>query len=239
MNARRMGLGFTLACLALSAGYLASDRASAAGTDTRVAQYGTQDQRTGDRSQRAQSDQGQRRLRRGGGWHRSATVPQGAVVAVTIGNNISTERSNVGDTWHGVTQQAVVVNGRVVIAAGTSVSGTVSQVLPPQHGQNATLGLSLETVIRDGRQLALPGSMEPIVAGSARARNLGIVVGGAAAGAVVGHAVGKSTKGTVIGALLGGLAGGAYTHSKGGYNIELKPPFTVEFSLDQPVAFNL
>ena len=165
-------------------------------------------------------------------------VPQGTLVRVTISNNVSTERSRVGDVWRGVTQQAVVVNGREVIAAGTNVSGTVSQILQPQRGQNAVIALSLGTMNRNGRGYSLPGSMEPIVAGSARARDLGIVVGSAAAGAVVGHAVGGSTKGTVIGALLGGLAGGAYTHSKGGYNIELKPPFTVEFVVDQPVAFN-
>jgi hypothetical protein len=231
-----MWIGLTLACLTLAAGF-ASNPAAARGTQGPQYgnQYGNQNRPQNDRPQQ---DQGQRRMRRGHRNYRSVTVPQGTIVAVTINDNISTERSTMGDTWQGVMQQAVVVNGRVVIPAGTYVSGTVNEVLPPQRGQDATLCLQLDTVDRFGRSYSLPGSMEPIVAGSTRARDIGIVAGGAVTGAVIGHAIGHSTKGTIIGGLLGGLAGGAFNHAKGGYNIELKPPFTVEFTVDQPVAFN-
>ena len=107
MNARRIWMGLTLACLTLAAGF-ASNPAAARGTQG--AQYGNQYRPQSDRY--PQSDQGQRRMRR---WHRNyrtVTVPQGTIVAVTINDNISTRRSNTGDTWQGVMQQSVIVDGR-------------------------------------------------------------------------------------------------------------------------------
>lgn len=199
-------------------------------------QYQNQGRYQGQYRGQGQRDNGSRRWRRGQ-FYRNVTIPVGTPMSVTVNSRISTETSNVGDRWTGVMSSPLIVRNQVIVPAGTPVEGVVTEVVRPAHEQNATIGLAVRSVgSADGRYMSMSASTEPIVAGSARARNLGIIAGGAAAGAVLGHAFGHSTKGTIIGGLLGGLAGGAWTHSHGGYNIDMKPNTTVDFTVDDPVS---
>jgi hypothetical protein len=105
--------------------------------------------------------------------------------------------------------------GRVVIPAGSLVSGTVTDVKSaPNPSSPGTLTLAVNSIAVNGRSypidatidsLATQRSGRPISGGDA------VKVGvGAAAGAIVGQIIGKNTKGTVIGAVVGAAAGGAY-----------------------------
>ena len=236
MKSQHWMLGLAMACMSLVAGPGGATQAIAAGADHaagssfRVAQYNyNQGMRRDSRHNRW------RRGSRGRDTYRDLTVPQGTDVAVSVNSAISTENANVGDRWVGAVQRDVVVDGRVAIPAGTPVSGTVTESQPGRRGSQAVLGLALTSIDRDGQSYPVHGSTDPLVAGSARARNLGLIVGGAAAGAVVGHAVGHSGKGTLIGGLLGGLLGGAVARNHPTH-MELRPPTTIDFTVDEPVA---
>ena len=70
---------------------------------------------------------------------------------------------------------------------------------------------------------------EPIVAGSNRAKKIGIVAGSAAAGALLGHAVARGSHGALIGGVLGGAAG--YGLSRNALRtMQLKPGTVLTFT---------
>jgi hypothetical protein len=164
------------------------------------------------------------------------TVPSGTPVAVTVNTLISSETAKVGDTWTGVVKDPVMVDGRTVIPAGSTVTGTVTAVTPAVKGSRASLDMAMSSVEVNGRSYDLHGGTEAIVAGSTRARNLGAIAGGAAAGALIGRAVGGSGKGALIGGLIGGAAaGGAVAKSKG-YQVVLKEGTPLTFTTTESVS---
>jgi hypothetical protein len=166
-------------------------------------------------------------------------IPSGTTIAVSVHTQISSETANLGDTWTGTVEKPVEVDGRTLIPAGSTVTGTVSGVRPAKKGDRAMLDLALSSIQVEGRSYRVHGGMEEIVAGSTRARNLGAVAAGAGAGALIGKAVGKSGKGALIGGLIGGAAAtGAVAASKG-YQVELKSGTTLDFTTNQPVAVRI
>ena len=159
------------------------------------------------------------------------TVPSGTSLEVTLGNSLSSESANVGDTWSGS-----VANGRDGIPAGSSVSGTVSAVQSARKGDRAMLDLRLTSLTANGRSYPMHGSTEAIVAGSTRARNLGAIGAATAAGALIGRAVSGSGKGTIIGAVVGGGAATGVVSQTKGYQVMLKSGTALTFTTSEAVA---
>lgn len=165
------------------------------------------------------------------------TVPAGSTIHVTLSNGITTETANVGDSWSGTVEQALVVDGRNVIPAGSPASGTVTATKPAQKGDRAMLDLGLSSVTVRDRSYRIHGTTEAVIAGSTRARNLGAIGAATAAGAIIGHAIGGSGKGTVIGAIVGGgAATGAVATRTKGYQVELKPGTSLTFTTSEALA---
>lgn len=165
------------------------------------------------------------------------TVPSGTNVSVNVNTLISSETAQVGDSWTGVVKDAVMVDGRTVIPAGSTVTGTVTQVTPAARGSRASLDLAMSSIEVEGHSYNVHGGAQggAIVAGSTRARNIGAVVGGAGAGALIGKAVGGG-KGALIGGLLGGAAaGGAVAKSKG-YQVVIKEGTNLTFTTSENVS---
>jgi len=95
--------------------------------------------------------------------------------------------------------------GRIVIPAGSLVSGTISDVKSaPNPSSPGTLTLAVNSVAVNGRSYQLEASIDSL-ATERHGRSVG-----AAAGAIVGQIIGKNSKGTIIGAVVGAAAGGAY-----------------------------
>lgn len=167
---------------------------------------------------------------------RGVTVPAGTTIAVSVNTKISSENAQAGDTWVGVVKDAVVVDGRTMIPAGSTVTGTVTGAKPAVKGDRAMLDLGISSVNVNGRNYNVSGGTEPIIAGSTRARNLGAIAGGAVAGAIIGKAVGGSGKGALIGGLLGGAAAGAGTAASKGYQVVLKEGTDLTFTTNESVT---
>ena len=158
------------------------------------------------------------------------TIPAGTGIRVAVNTKVSSETSQPGETWSGTVVDNVVVGDRVVIPAGSSVTGTVTGSAPAARGDRAFLVLAVNSIDVDGRSYSIGARTDSIIAGSPRARNLGAIAGGAAAGALIGKAVGGSTKGAVIGGLIGGAAaGGAVAKSKG-YQVVIKEGTEITFN---------
>ena len=105
--------------------------------------------------------------------------------------------------------------GRVVIPAGSLVSGTITDVKSaPNPSSPGTLTLAVNSVAVNGRSYPINASIDSLAterSGRPISGSDAVKVGaGAAAGAIVGQIIGKNTKGTIIGAVVGAAAGGAY-----------------------------
>jgi hypothetical protein len=161
----------------------------------------------------------------------SLTVPSGTSIEVTLSTALSSETASAGTAWSGT-----VVNGRAGIPAGSSVTGTVISVKPAKKGDRAMIDLGMTSLSVSGRQYAVHGSTEAIVAGSTRARNLGAIAGSAAAGALIGQAVSGSTKGTIAGAVVGGGVATGVVAASDGYQVVLKPGIALTFTTSEAVA---
>jgi hypothetical protein len=123
-----------------------------------------------------------------------------------------------------------MVGSHLAFPAGSVVHGTVKDATPAKAGGRALLALEMTSIDAFGNTYPVSGTMDPIVPGSPRARNVGAIIGGTAAGALIGSAVGGG-KGSVIGGLVGGAAaGGAVAHSKG-FQAVVKPGDMVTFTL--------
>lgn len=160
------------------------------------------------------------------------TLAAGTPIDVSVAMQISSETAKAGDTWTGEVRENVIVGDKVVIPAGSQVTGVVSAVTAAEKGDRASLDLAVKSVSVNGRNVSVSAGTEAIVAGSTRARNLGAIVGGTAAGALVGKAVGGS-KGALIGGLIGGAATtGAVAKSKG-YQVVLKEGTVLTFNVSE------
>jgi len=161
------------------------------------------------------------------------TVPSGTTLAVRLDQTLSSETVRRGDSWQGVVTRPLIVDGREVIPSGATVEGTVVAAEEARRGSRAKLELGVRAVRIGDRKTALNASSDPVIAGSPRARNLGAIVGGAAAGALIGEATSDNAgKGAVIG---GALATGAVAASKG-YQVVLRDGTVMTFVVREDVA---
>ena len=167
------------------------------------------------------------------------TLPSGTSIDITLATPLSSGTASVGDSWTGSLRNASVVDGRNILPAGSSVSGTVTAVRPARKGDRAMLDLGLTSVRVDGHSYRVRGTTEAVIAGSTRARNLGAIAGATAAGALIGKAVSHSNKGTIIGAVVGGGAATGVVSQTKGYQVVLKEGTPLTFTTNEAVAVRL
>jgi hypothetical protein len=165
-----------------------------------------------------------------------ATLPSGSTIDVTLSTPLTSETASVGASWSGTIRNASMLAGRDLIPVGSSVSGTIAGVTPAKKGDRAMLDLVLTSVTVNGRSYPMRGSMESVIAGSTRARNLGAIGAATAAGALVGHAIGGSGKGTLVGAVVGGGAATGAVSQTRGWQVVLKEGTPLTFTTNEAVA---
>jgi len=105
--------------------------------------------------------------------------------------------------------------GRVAIPAGSTVSGTITDVSTARSPTSSgTLTLTVNSLTVRGKNYPLEATIDSLATERAgRAVNAGdaLPVGvGAAAGAIVGQIIGRNPRGTIIGAVVGAAAGAGY-----------------------------
>jgi hypothetical protein len=163
-------------------------------------------------------------------------VPAGTQLSLALADEISTRNAKVGDTLRATVVSDVRIDGRLAIAAGTTVAGQVTDVVSGSSkiGGVPRLGMSFD-------RLELPGNRDVPISGvitqqgkSDTARDTVKIVGGAAAGAILGHQVKGGDKGKVIGGLLGGAIG-AVAAQKTGTEVKLAAGTELSISLASPV----
>ncbi|MGH9491910.1 MAG: hypothetical protein ACRD2K_00270 [Terriglobales bacterium] len=137
----------------------------------------------------------------------ATTIPVGTLVHVRVTDDLSSETAQPGDTFRGVLETPLEVNGKTVYPRGSSVTGRVRAVESSGRlSHPGLLELELIRVESGGKSSTL--STEPCrIKGKSHTKsNVTKVGGGAAAGAIIG-AIAGGGKGAAIGAGVGAAAG--------------------------------
>jgi hypothetical protein len=149
-------------------------------------------------------------------------IPSGTTIKVRMIDKLSSEQTQMGETFHGTLDEPIEVNGRQLYPKGADVIGRVTDVHPTGRlSEPGELDLVLNTVISG--TVAASIRVEPLVIkGESHSKsNVTKIGGGAALGAVIG-AIAGGGKGAAIGTLAGGAAGTGAAAATG------KKPATVD-----------
>ena len=150
----------------------------------------------------------------------TGTLPEGTEIQVRLEQPLSSKTAQVEDRVDASVALPVQLDGRVVLPAGTRVSGVVSGVQRAQRPvKGGRLDLRFDSIYTDDRtrrdvRASVVSVKESIDLGGDSAKRAGI---GAVLGGVIGQVIG-GTKGAIIGAVLGG--GGALA-AKLGEDVDL------------------
>lgn len=162
-------------------------------------------------------------------------VPAGTALSIELTDGISTKTAKVGDRVRARLASDVVVDGRKAAEAGSTLHGTVTEVVSGSSkiGGTPTLGLAFDTLtLADGA--SVPISARLVQQGTSdTARDTAKILGGAAAGAVIGHQVDHDDKGRVLGGVLGGAAG-AIAAKKTGTEVKFPAGTVVSMNVETP-----
>jgi hypothetical protein len=171
----------------------------------------------------------------------SRTLPIGTEIHAALDDSITSRRDTVGAEVDGhVMENVMGTDGRTLIAAGTPVRFTVTQIRPSRSkSSQGRLALRAEGISLAGQLQSVKAEVKPVprelrgrgVTGSEAAK----VGGGAAAGAVIGGAVGK-TKGAVIGGVAGAAAGAVVASQTATRDVVVKAKTPVVLVLTAPLV---
>jgi hypothetical protein len=182
------------------------------------------------------------------------TIPAGTKFPVELKHAISSKGTHEGDGVYAETTFPVVVNGRVMIPAGTYIQGKISHI---QRGGRikgrAEVLMHFTTLIYpSGYTVLLPGSVEnapgvdktsvgdeegTIRSDSQTGQKVGTVATTAGTGAVVGG-LSNGGKGALIGAGVGGAVGTAIALLTRGNDVKMDAGTTLEVVIQRDVPLD-
>jgi|SRR5687768_4416689 hypothetical protein len=164
---------------------------------------------------------------------RTGVVPTGQELDVRLQSTLSSETATVEQRFEATTVVDLMQNGRVLIPAGSVVSGIVSSVEKAGRvDRTGKMTLSFDRVTVRGREHQIRASAVDVFKSGGIREEKGTAGVGAGAGAIVGGILG-GVKGAVLGAVIG--AGGAIAATDG-KDVELPAGSVVRVRFDSPVT---
>jgi hypothetical protein len=136
------------------------------------------------------------------------TLPEGTILAVRVGETLSTDHNYTGDTFRATLMSPVIQDGFIIADRGSKVLGRIVNAQSAGHMSNVA-GLSLaltELNTTDGQRIAVETTIYDQKGNSNVGQDVAKIAGGAALGAIIGGVAGGG-KGAGIGAGVGGAAG--------------------------------
>ena len=167
----------------------------------------------------------------------TVTIKEGAVIAIRLGETLSSEKNHVGDTFSGSLAEAVVVDGMVIAERGARVSGRIVDAERAGRVKGvAVLQLALTEISTADNQRVPVLTNAFLAKGPDTTKSdvakVGIAAGiGAAIGAIAGGG-----KGAAIGAGAGGAAGTGGVLATRGKPAILSTETLIRFKLTQSVT---
>jgi hypothetical protein len=164
------------------------------------------------------------------------TIPAGTLLSVRLGETISSQRNQPGDTFTGTLDQPLVIDGFEIAGRGARVQGAVIDAQQAGRVKGvASIAIHLTKLhTSDGQEVAITTerfSKEGPTSHGDDAKKIGA---GAAIGAAIG-AIAGGGKGAAIGAGVGGAAGTGTVLGTRGKPAEFPVETRVTFKIEQPV----
>jgi hypothetical protein len=165
------------------------------------------------------------------------TLAAGTLLSVRMGETVSSEQNEVGDTFTATLDQPIVIDGFVIAERRARLEGRVVAV--ERAGRVKGLAkLSVELVklmTADGQRIAIQTQAFAREGATSKGEDAAKIGAAAAIGAAIG-AIAGGGKGAAIGAGAGGAAGTGGVLGTRGKAAELPVETLVSFRLREPVS---
>ncbi len=167
------------------------------------------------------------------------TLAAGTAIPVRITQTLDSATTQTGDKFTGEIASDVFVDGMVVLAHGTPVTGHVDAVQDAAHFKgDSLLTLSLSAIDRNGKHIEV-STDSYTKQGTGRGKNTAEKVGGGAVlGALLGGIFGGG-KGAAIGAAAGGGLGAGAQAVTRGQQVQIPSETIVRFNLTAPIVVSV
>lgn len=164
---------------------------------------------------------------------RPGSIPTGQELDVRLQNSLSSESATVEQRFEATTAVDLMQSGRVLVPAGSTVRGVVSDVKKAGRiDRSGSLTLSFDQMVVNGREVPIRATATQVFESGGIREEKGTAGIGAGAGAIIGGVLG-GLKGAILGAVIG--AGGAIAATDG-KDITLPAGAIVRIRLDSPVT---
>jgi outer membrane lipoprotein SlyB len=162
------------------------------------------------------------------------TVPSGTIVTVRTIDKISSDKSDIGQTFQATLEDPIIVNGRTLAPKGADVTLRVANV-DESSGITGTedIALELAEIKMNGRSYPVNSTDAQVSSKNRSSESIKVIGGTAVLGAIIG-AIAGGGKGAAIGAATGAGAGAAIQAIRG-QKVEIEPESILQFSLAEPV----
>jgi hypothetical protein len=167
------------------------------------------------------------------------TLPAGTSIPVRITQTLDSATTQTGDKFTGVVASDIIVDGMVVLAQGTPVTGHVDAVQDAAHFKGSSLlTISLSSISHKGERIDV--ATDPYTKeGEGRGKNTAEKVGGGAAvGAILGGILGGG-RGAAIGAAAGGGVGAGANGVTRGQQVQIPSETVVRFKLSDAIKVHV
>ena len=164
------------------------------------------------------------------------TVPAGTSIPVRITQTLDSATTQPGDKFTGAVASDIYLDGMLVLAQGTPVTGHVDAVQDAAHFKGSSLlTISLTSISRRGERFDVATDAYTRQ-GEGRGKNTAEKVGGGAAvGAILGGIFGGG-KGAAIGAAAGGGVGAGAQGITRGQQVQITSETVVRFRLSNAIV---
>jgi hypothetical protein len=160
------------------------------------------------------------------------TIPTGQEFDVRLRTGLSSETATVEQRFETTTVADLTQNGRVLVPAGSLVSGVVSAVdKAGRVDRSGSLTLTFDRIEVNGRERDIRASAAQVYESRGIREDVPRAGVGAGVGGIIGGIIG-GVKGAVLGAVIG--AGGAIAATDG-EDIDLPAGSIIRIRLDSPV----
>ncbi len=168
----------------------------------------------------------------------SVTLPAGMTLPIRLGEKLSSENNQAGDTFTGTLDAPLSAGGFVIAEKGAHVEGRVVDAQKSGHAKGkAELSLELTKLhTSDGQHVAIKTeTLRKQGETMATQDQVGIVAAAAGVGAIIG-AIAGGGKGAAIGAGAGGAAGGGGVLATRDKAVTLPTESKLSFRLSAPIT---
>lgn len=167
--------------------------------------------------------------------YREVVIPAGTVLPVRLDTSVGSDISGVEQPVSAHLARAIVIDGVTAIPAGSTVTGTVTNVRRPGKVKGrAHVGMRFTTLLLGDERYQMTTRANGWTGRAAKKKDARNIALPAAGGAVIGAIV-RGKKGAAIGGAAGGGAGTAYVLSTRGPEVRVGRNAAVSVRLAEPL----